>query len=157
MIMTLWISIISTATALVAVIVGPIMSYIIAKRQISASTVTMSRQQWINTLRNAIADFSAKASMTYCLAKNRQANEQSFQRIEEMVQLNYKIELLINPHEEDHAELAQLAEGIASILKLAKFNDPATTSNLDDKQKKLIALSQQILKREWERVKLGEH
>ena len=51
---------ISAITALVAVIIGPIISWYIAKRQIIASTVTISRQQWINTLRDAIADFSER-------------------------------------------------------------------------------------------------
>ena len=65
------ISIIAAFTALVAVIVGPIVSFKIAKRQISASTVTISRQHWINDLRDAIADFNAKASMIYGLKSLR--------------------------------------------------------------------------------------
>lgn len=140
-----------------AVIVGPIISWNIAKRQIIASTVTTSRQQWINALRDAIADFSAKASMIYSLAKNRYANEQSIQRIEELVQLNYKIELLINPNEADHAKLSQLVNGIASSLKLAKVEDSSLDTSLDQKQSELVSLSQKILKREWERVKKSEH
>jgi hypothetical protein len=146
----------SLIIALVAVIVGPIISWKIAKRQISASTVTTSRQQWINTLRDAISDFSAKASMIYCLAKNQYADEQSIPRIEGMLQLNYKIELLINPNEEDHAILAQLVTDIASSLMLAKVKKAEIDTDLDKKQAEIVSLSQKIFKREWERVKKGE-
>ncbi len=149
-------SIIAACTALAAVIVGPIVSFKIAKRQISASTVTISRQRWINDLRDAIADFNAKASMIYSLARNNYADEHSIPRIEEMVQLNYKIELLINPNEEDHARLAQLVTNIASSLRLAKVKKANIDTNLDEKQGELISLSQKILKREWKRVKKGE-
>lgn len=154
--MEVYIAIISAITALVAVIVGPIISWNIAKRQISASTVTTSRKQWINALRDAIADFSAKASMIYCLARNQYADDRSIPRIEEMVELNYKIELLINPSEEDHARLAQVVTDIASSLKLAKVKKLDIDTTLDEKQAEVVSLSQKILKREWERVKRGE-
>jgi uncharacterized Tic20 family protein len=95
-----YLSIISAITALIAVIIGPFVSWKIAKRQISASTVSASRQQWINNLRDTVADFLTKTSMVYCLAKNHYADDQSIPRIEQVVQLNYRIHLLINPNEE---------------------------------------------------------
>ena len=94
--------------------------------------------------------------MIYSLARNNYADEHSIPRIEEMVQLNYKIELLINPNEEDHARLAQLVTDIASSLRLAKVEKANIDTNLDEKRGELISLSQKILKREWKRVKKGE-
>ena len=82
--MEMYISIISAIIALAAVIVGPRASLRIAERQISASTVTIGRQRWINDLRDAIADFNAKASMIYSLTSNRHADEHSIPRIEEL-------------------------------------------------------------------------
>ena len=43
--------VISAATALVAVIVAPLVSWNIAKRQITASNVSSRRQVWIDELR----------------------------------------------------------------------------------------------------------
>jgi len=151
------ISIIAAFTALVAVIVGPIVSFKIAKRQISASTVTISRQHWINDLRDAIADFNAKASMIYGLKSNNYADEHSIPKIEELVQLNYKIELLINPNEEDHAKIVKIVDHITtSLCRLAKVRAEKIGSDLDGKKEELISLAQKVLKSEWERVKKGE-
>ena len=154
--METYITIIAACTALAAVIVGPIVSFKIAKRQISASTVTISRQHWINDLRDAIADFNAKASMIYSLARNHYADEHSIPRIEELVQLNYKIELLINPNEEDHAKIVKIVDHITASLSLAKVRANEIGDELDGKKEELISLAQKVLKREWERVKKGE-
>ena len=145
------ISALAAITALFAVIVGPRVSFKIAKRQISASTVTTSRRRWINDLRDAIADFNAKASMIYSLARNHHADEHSIPRIEELVQLNYKIELLINPSEEDHAKIVKIVDHITASLRANEIGD-----ELDGNKKELISLAQKVLKREWERVKKGE-
>jgi ABC-type transport system involved in cytochrome bd biosynthesis fused ATPase/permease subunit len=47
---------ISAITALVAVIVSPIISIYIAKRQVHASVVSANRQKWIDSLRDQLAD-----------------------------------------------------------------------------------------------------
>jgi len=47
-------AIVSAITALVAVIVSPLVSIIVAKNQISASVVSSSRQVWINRLRDEL-------------------------------------------------------------------------------------------------------
>ncbi len=150
-------AIISTLTALGAIIIGSIVSLKIAKRQISASTVTTSRQQWINNLRDTIADFLAKTSMVYCLAKKHYANDQSIPRIEQVSQLNNRIHLLINPNEDDHAKLASLVDDISKSLKLAQTEGKDLIRDFGDKQDEVLILSQKILKREWERVKSGEY
>jgi hypothetical protein len=156
--MECYISIITAITALVAVIIGPFVSWKITKRQISASTVTISRQQWINNLRDTLADYLAKANMAWAIARKHPDDAQKISRIEQVAQLNYKIHLLINPNEEDHAKLARLVDCISSSLnKLAKTEGQDLIHEFGDKQEELIKLSQQILKREWGRVKAGEH
>ena len=153
--METYISIIAAGTALLAVIIGPIVSFKIAKRQISASTVTTSRQRWINDLRDAIADFNAKASMIHCLAANDYADKDSIPRIEELVQINLKIELLINPGEKDHAKIVEIVGYITDSLFPSKVQENEISSKLDSKIKELTSLTQKVLKREWERVKKG--
>ena len=57
------ISLLSALVALVAVIVGPIVTWRIAKRQIQASVVSANRQNWINDLREAVAGFITNSKL----------------------------------------------------------------------------------------------
>jgi hypothetical protein len=151
-----YVSVISTATALVAVIIGPIVSWKIAKKQIRATTVTASRQQWINNFRDTLADFLAKTSMCYGLAKNHYADGTSIPRVEQMVQLNYRIHLLINPNDADHQDIASLADFICSELRSAKTADENSEKKQESQKQEFIKLSQKILKCEWKRIREGK-
>jgi hypothetical protein len=46
---------------------------------------------------------------------------------------------------------------ISNSLKSAQAKNENSIFDLDNKQAEVLKLSQQILKREWERVKAGEH
>lgn len=48
-------AVVSAITAIVAVIVGPLVSIFVAKNQINASVVSTNRQTWINRLRDELA------------------------------------------------------------------------------------------------------
>ena len=56
---TVWVS---SLTALVAVIVAPLIQLRIAKRQIRSTTISANRQVWINTLRDNLATLWAYSS-----------------------------------------------------------------------------------------------
>ena len=146
--------ILTAGTALVAVIVGPVVSVYIARRQIRASVVSANRQAWINNLRDAIADYLAKQEMVRNLNVHGYADESSFPRIEETVRLANRIELLINPKEEDHVELAHLICQMANTMN--QQNEKNKDFDVDMHRKRIVELSQAILKREWERVKSGD-
>jgi hypothetical protein len=163
---------ISAATALVAVFVGPIVTLWIARRQIQvslrqietsadvanrqirASVVSNNRQQWINTLRDTIADFIAKQVMVRTRNEKSFANDDSFPRMEEMLRLAYKIQLLINPTEKDHAELVELIFDMANTV--SRTSPRPKEFDLNRIVQRVVDLSQAILKREWDRVKCGE-
>jgi hypothetical protein len=74
-----------------------------------------------------------------------------------MILLEYRIRLLINPHEPDHAKLVQLLRKEFDELNESFDSSPAEydkgKSYGDDE---IISLAQSILKREWERVKRGD-
>ena len=57
-------SVIAAATALVAVVLGPIVSVYVVRRQIRATVVSTNRQAWINDLRNTIADWLTAEQLT---------------------------------------------------------------------------------------------
>jgi hypothetical protein len=47
---------VTAITALVAVVVGPILSIYVAKKQINAAALSTNRQEWINKLRTVLAE-----------------------------------------------------------------------------------------------------
>lgn len=50
------ISMVSAATALVASIVGPLVTLSVGKRQFAATVLSGKRQRWIDLLRESLAD-----------------------------------------------------------------------------------------------------
>jgi len=161
---TTWIP---AVTALVAVIVGPIVTlYVarhqnstalaVARQQIHAELVSASRQQWINALRDAVAEFLATALMVGVrraeTVQDEAVGEQS-QRLARVALLRTKINLLVNPNEADHQRLTALIETATKAVLSIKAADDATASGFGDTQRQIIQVTQQVLKREWERVK----
>ncbi|MCP3902066.1 MAG: hypothetical protein GY715_00400 [Planctomycetes bacterium] len=146
--------IITAATALVAVAVGPWVAYWVARKQIHASVVSSNRQVWINTLRDVLTEFLAASTMTHSLAAASYADNKSLPRIESLLELARKIELLINPKEADHEKLSDLVSEVANELRNA--HDEGATQELQRRQEQIVSLAQDILKREWERVKAGD-
>ena len=150
------IALVAALTALVSVVIGPLVSLRIAKRQIIASTVTLSRQAWVDKLRDALVEFLSKSTMLIGLARNQYTDQDLIHRIEEVYRLAYKIELLTNPREEDHSKLVKLTDEITSSLGKSKSKD-FDLKILDEKERRIVEISQKILKHEWERVKKGEN
>jgi len=146
--------IITAVIALVAVIVGPIVSIYVVRRQIRASVVSGNRQAWINNLRDAIADYLTKQAMVRIFNSESYADSSSLPRIEETVRLANRIELLVNPKESDHAELVVLIGKMTSTMNAQ--NEANKGFDVNAHSRKIIELSQSIFKREWDRVKRGD-
>ena len=62
-----------------------------------------------------------------------------------------KIQLLINPNEENHQRLTETIDAAIRRLRSEAALDSETEADL----RTIVALAQVILKREWQRVKLG--
>jgi hypothetical protein len=138
----------SLVIALLAILFAPIIQLIISKRQINSSVLSKNRQEWINTLRDSISEFIS--AITMIDDKKISTNEQfdsHTTKLERILYINTKINLLINPNEEDHI---LLAEKLKRLLELyVKPDNNEKIKVIDD----TVELSQKILKREWERVK----
>jgi len=65
-----------------------------------------------------------------------------------------KINLLINPREKDHIQLTKLIR--SAIEEIFKEKAEKDSKRLIEIRDSIISLSQDILKREWERVKTGK-
>ena len=162
--------IILALTALVAVVVGPVVSLHIAKRQFlvsldiakrqfNASVLSVNRQEWINTLRDQISELVAD---TILLRQEVEQYQQEpgrlFARAGRVLRCSFKIKLLINPKEADHVNLVESIDRL--MILVVKSAKKVEDKNIDSQfrviRDEIVSKSQEILKREWERVKEGK-
>lgn len=155
-------SLVSATTALVASLVGPLVTLSVARRQINASVLSANRQKWIETLREMLAELiSLLVAVVVVKARWRDnwnggmgalaAEPGLLTKLERIVLVQWKIRLLINPLEADHRELYRTIESTLERLKAEGSSDAETSADIEQ----ITRLAQSILKREWERVKKG--
>ena len=144
------VSTLSLIVAVLAVVVGPYVSLTIARRQIRASLEASNkkitapmRQDWINKLRELLAELTSIAQHYY-VAGFEDRTDEEYQRL---TLLQAHILLMLNSNEEDHQRLAKLTRRIVTELEKAKI------AEFPDHLVEMVILSQKILKREWDRVK----
>ena len=143
----------SAFAALAAVIVAPTLGLMATNRQVRANVRSTNRQAWINELRNEIAQALSLLTEAMAMKKSSLSYEE---RIKTVVRYDLhfsKIQLLINPKEQDHRYLCtNLAQAMLALNKylVAEQDD---RSELENISKAILQISQPILKREWERVK----
>ena len=158
----LLISLVSACTALVASVVGPIVTLAVARRQFNANVLSANRQKWIETLRDMLAELvsllvsalvvKAEWKDNWDHGRSLIATDRAFlSKLERIVLVQWKIRLLINPLEPDHQELYRAIETAFSRLKSAGSHDSESEADIEN----ITRLAQSILKREWERVKRG--
>ena len=104
------IPILSLLIALLAVFVGPLLSWLTARRQAAIALAVANkqiiapmRQAWINSLRDLTAELSSRA-LHYYQAGFEDRSDAEYQ---ELTLLEWKIVLMLNCNEADHSELEQ--------------------------------------------------
>lgn len=118
--------VISAITALFAVIVAPIVTWCVTKKEINASVVSGNRQAWINRLRDEVASLTAIVNnLPSAHANQSVTTTEAIVQHGKFVQMAQTVKLLINPTEEDHKKLVKLIDNagdeiIQSINKRAK-------------------------------------
>lgn len=123
----------------------------ITEIKVKTEILSGNRQQWINTLRDEISEYLASlhSLQAEILLKGEYSKENAGLVFRKTFLHRAKIHLLINPKEEDHEKLTSLVDDVVVHLT-------GDQSKLAEYEKAIIDLSQQILKREWERVKIIE-
>jgi hypothetical protein len=152
--------------ALLAVFFSPLISYLTTKltlssqrkmseRTISSQVISVNRQDWINTLRDNVSQFVA-IMFTLSLATEADMNtKEFFEKTEILFAIRFKLKLLINPKEDDHQKLdALIGDALRNVI--APEKERAKLRPLSDLRDDIMIVSQNILKREWERVKKVE-
>jgi hypothetical protein len=155
-------SLVSAATALVASIAGPFVSLTIARRQINANVLSANRQRWIESLREALAQFVAvfvgvlaiksgwKGAWGSGLAPTAE-DPKLVKKLERLVLLEWRIRLLLSPHDAAHRELWSTIEQVVLRIQEPGVDEPATR----DAVERVTDLGHAILRHEWQRVKQG--
>ena len=147
---------VSSITALVAVIASPLVTIYVAKVNISSSVVYKNRQDWINRLRNEIAELLKEIQHVPSAYEAGAINlNETIEKLGLIISKVEIIRLLINPKEADHEDLVRqislASEKVINSINQKKGN----SAELEKMSSNIDTLSQTILKREWERVKIG--
>lgn len=141
--------IVTAWAALAAAIFGPTAGYLAARHQARRSTVSIHRQQWIDALRNDIAELLVICSRLH-RAKNESLSERNSLAVEAQLFIS-RIELRLNPGEEPHSELVRL---LRDCLRAANGSSEATKDWPSTRRDTLDA-AKAVLKAEWRVVKTG--
>ena len=146
------IPVLSLIVAGLAVFAGPIISFIIAKRQIASSLATSHkqviapmRQAWINSLRDLLAELTSK-TLYYYVAGFEERKDSECQHL---TLLEHRTLLMLNPTEDDHMELERLIRKMISSLDKGREG----SKDFRESHTEVMAVSRRILKREWNVVK----
>lgn len=131
-----------------------IITYIIARKQITNAGVTQFRQNWIDNLRDAISIYVAKAEMITIL--DFDDDESYLEHFKELSQMQHKIELLLNPNESDHQEIVTLINNIRDIIHDEEIDEKELDKKTDNYIDRLMEVTKRVLKREWNIVKKGK-
>jgi len=156
------ISLVSACTALVASIAGPTVTLLVARRQVNASVLSANRQKWIETLRDALAELISLLVAALVFRSGWKEDWDSgrgaltkdpalLEKLQRMVLVRSRVMLLINPTEPDHQRLVAAIDVALERLRLEQSPDADTEKDIQA----ITHLAQAILKREWQRVKLG--
>ncbi len=144
----------SLIIAMLAVVVGPLISMRISKKQnannlriANKQIIAPIRQSWINELRGLLADITGKCSH-YWASGYEDRSDAEYQYITESIN---KLNLYINPKEESHLKLIVYITEMHNAL----LSGSSTESDAEfwKSHKLSIDQSQFVLKKEWERVK----
>lgn|SRR5574340_620887 len=147
---------ISAVTAMVAVVVGPMVSVYVARKQINASVLSSNRQAWINTLRDQLSELIGVLGIIHTYVYSTEVHGDDFSKqIERALALESKIQLLTNPNESDHVELTTLIRKAVLHALSTQTERKEGGQTFGEIRQSILAKAQPILKREWVRVKDG--
>ncbi len=157
-----WIALISACTAMIAAVAGPYVNTRIANLQFKTNVLSVNRHKWIETLRDLVSILTAQlltaATVRHALDEPAglviARDPELFGRVEGLIRTAAKIELMLNPLEEDHQNLNRLMQ--EAIDQLRTSSPPVDVEERVQRiSREIIQVAQGILKQEWGRVKSG--
>ncbi len=157
----LLLGLVSACTALIASIVGPLVALSVARRQFTTTAISGNRHRWIETLRNELAELISLLAMALVVKEQWKdkwergrgplTDPALREKFEHIVLAQSKIRLLINPTDPEHQQLGEAIDAAQQRLRSEEALDTEAEADIQ----LIVKLGQEILKREWQRVKLG--
>ncbi len=156
------IAIIASLTALVVGILGPIVAIYTTNRQIKANVVSTSRMQWINSLRDSLAE--ALSICAYIattppkpIDNPGSPSDHRLPRDERLRFLASTISLMLDPNKGSHNQFLERVKAMVYSAGKALFSSDkawsAETVTLAREINNVESLSKNILNDAWEIVK----
>jgi hypothetical protein len=157
----LTIAFVTACTALISAVVGPAVSYVVARRQIRASVISTNRERWTEALRDSVAEYVAllisasmvKLTIAQDPLKALGEDHALLQVFERTVLVKNKIMLLTNPNERRYMELCSVVEATYQSLI---SDDPQDLPKIHSASEAITRAAREVLKAEWIRVKRGD-
>jgi uncharacterized protein (UPF0297 family) len=155
----LTIAFVTACTALISAVVGPAVSYVVARRQIRASVISNNRERWTEALRDSVAEYVAlllsasKLTIAQDPLKALGEDHALLQVFERTVLVKNKIMLLTKPNERRYMELCNVVEATYQSLI---SDDPQYLPKINSASEAITRAGREVLKAEWIRVKRGD-
>jgi hypothetical protein len=144
----------------------------LAKLDINKTVLSGNRQEWINTLRNLVAEYIAyltdyvdREMQSFEKGNEEHTFEESYRQMHHNLLKTYnKIILMLNPDEQESKELkteigkllAALAIEKATFMDKKQHEDSKRVFPVNEIRERVLSITGKILKNEWNRVKQGE-
>ena len=144
--------------ALAAIIVSPWISYIVAKKQITANLVSANRQKWIEIFREAVADYLTKYTETQTATVLKDKTKDILRnQVTGMFQLSQKFKILI-PISSSYRNkfidtIFQINDLLIDALSPLNNRDTAGSAKLSEE---LVEISHKIIQEEMELISWGK-
>ena len=116
------------------------------------------RQAWIDSFRSDVAEAISSASLLNAFFSNNKYSEASPDFLTAWSRTSAafaRIELRLNVTEPDHEAMATLIRRAEMMIKSGSVGNYSRTV-AEELQDEVVALSQRIMKYEWDRVRSGE-
>lgn len=146
--------ILSLIVALLAVFVGPLVSWLITKRQLESAEriaarhiVSPMRQTWVTELRQRISELAGSA-LHYFFAGFEDRSDAEYRRL---TQLEQEVTLMLSPEAPEHQALMLAIREMLRALSGGKEHDDAFIAA----HAHVTRLGRDVLRAEWRRVKTG--
>ena len=157
----LTVGMISAATALVATIVGPGVTLLVARRQFDATVISTNRQKWIESFRNHLSDLLAMM-MTATVLKESWPDRTPWQEVlardaslrslvERISVASMQVALIVKDDEPLHDEFMRALQRATDLM----MDQDPHHAQMHVEVDAVMALGRRIIRHEWGRVKRG--
>ena len=144
-------------TTITGTLIGATVSYLISRRQFRMTVLSKNRQDWINSLRDNLAEYQSimyNTSANVCLKGAVQSSKDS---VKELMRANFirsRVTLFLNPKETEHSSLLETMWELSNLATRSK--DEQQEKKFAEVDKEFIKLATRVLNKEWKKVKKGE-